>query len=94
MVYPAYDQCIKASHCFNLLDARIQYLSMNVNLTFSGMSNGKDSGEAFLKRMPVVQRYSCVFGCWTSWIHGDIFAIVLYYFRLCTINRVRPWIML
>jgi glycyl-tRNA synthetase alpha chain len=22
MVYPAYDQCIKASHLFNLLDAR------------------------------------------------------------------------
>ena len=50
MVYPAYDQCIKASHCFNLLDAR-GLISVNERQSYISRvrAMARICGEAFLK---------------------------------------------
>ena len=50
MAFPAYDQCIKASHCFNLLDAR-GVISVTERQAYIGRVRGlaKICAEAFLK---------------------------------------------
>ena len=50
MVYPAYDQCIKASHCFNLLDARGLISATERQSYISRVrAMARICGEAFLK---------------------------------------------
>jgi glycyl-tRNA synthetase alpha chain len=50
MVLPAYDQCIKASHCFNLLDARgVISVTERQSYILRVRNLAKACGEAFLK---------------------------------------------
>ncbi len=50
MAYPAYDQCIKASHCFNLLDARGLISSTERQSYIARVrALARMCGEAFLK---------------------------------------------
>ena len=50
MAHPAYDQCIKASHVFNLLDAR-GVISVTERQNYIGRVRdlSKACGEAFLR---------------------------------------------
>jgi glycyl-tRNA synthetase alpha chain len=49
MVFPAYDQCIKASHVFNLLDARgVISVTERQSYIFRVRNLAKACGEAFL----------------------------------------------
>jgi glycyl-tRNA synthetase alpha chain len=49
MVLPAYDQCIKASHCFNLLDSRgVISVTERQSYIFRVRTLAKACGEAFL----------------------------------------------
>jgi glycyl-tRNA synthetase alpha chain len=49
MVLPAYDQCIKASHCFNLLDARgVISVTERQSYILRVRNLAKACGEAFL----------------------------------------------
>jgi glycyl-tRNA synthetase alpha chain len=49
MVLPAYDQCIKASHVFNLLDARgVISVTERQKYIFAVRNLAKACGEAFL----------------------------------------------
>jgi len=49
MVLPAYDQCIKASHCFNLLDSRgVISVTERQSYIFRVRALAKACGEAFL----------------------------------------------
>ena len=50
MVLPAYDQCIKASHAFNLLDARgVISVTERQSYIFRVRDLAKSCGEAFMK---------------------------------------------
>jgi glycyl-tRNA synthetase alpha chain len=50
MVFPAYDQCIKASHVFNLLDARgVISVTERQSYILRVRNLAKACGEAFLK---------------------------------------------
>src|SRR5690606_11334410 len=50
MALPAYDQCIKASHCFNLLDARgVISVTERQSYILRVRNLAKACGEAFLK---------------------------------------------
>jgi glycyl-tRNA synthetase alpha chain len=50
MVFPAYDQCIKASHAFNLLDARgVISVTERQSYILRVRNLAKACGEAFLK---------------------------------------------
>ena len=49
-VFPAYDQCIKASHVFNLLDARgVVSVTERQSYILRVRELAKSCGEAFLK---------------------------------------------
>ena len=50
MAHPAYDQCIKASHVFNLLDARgVISVTERQSYILRVRTLAKACGEAFLK---------------------------------------------
>jgi glycyl-tRNA synthetase alpha chain len=50
MVFPAYDQCIKASHAFNLLDARgVISVTERQSYILRVRNLAKACGEAFLR---------------------------------------------
>ena len=50
MAHPAYDQCIKASHAFNLLDARgVISVTERQSYILRVRTLSKACGEAFLK---------------------------------------------
>ena len=50
MAHPAYDQCIKASHVFNLLDARgVISVTERQSYILRVRDLAKQCGEAFLK---------------------------------------------
>jgi glycyl-tRNA synthetase alpha chain len=50
LVFPAYDQCIKASHAFNLLDARgVISVTERQSYILRVRNLAKGCGEAFLR---------------------------------------------